>query len=80
MENRVLRLARGQYAIEGNMCNAAHNLNWRNPYGTAVWHEGYGALQIAAGVTLIGEDGVVLSGTTLAMRMTRPGRRCRPRA
>jgi len=62
MEHRVVRLARGQYELEGDENNAAHNsatgVGWRPP----VWGEDYGPLQIAAGVALVGQAGVVLTG------------------
>ena len=63
LENRVVRLARGEYEIEGDVNDVAHNLTtgydraW-NP----TWREGYGPLEIVAGVIIAGQAGVVLSG------------------
>jgi len=62
MENRVVRLARGEYELEGDHYNAAHNSISATPYRAPVWREGFGPLQIASGVLLIGEEDVVLSG------------------
>jgi len=67
MENRVVRLARGEYKLEGDVMNAVHNSNadcLHSFYSAPdVWREGYGPLKIADRVEMIGKEGVVLSGT-----------------
>ena len=66
MENRVVRLARGEYEIEGDVRNAMHSSNsmeWDSYSDDPVqWREGYGPLRFAAGITLVGQDGAVLIG------------------
>jgi len=76
MENRVVRLARGEYELEGDYRNAAHNSNTAHPAGpnsVPAWREGYGPLKIAAGVTLIGQEGVVLSGKQARLELQAEG-------
>jgi len=51
-----LRPARGGRAQFAAFCSSS-------PYCIPVWHEGFGPLRdIASGVTLIGQEGVVLAG------------------
>ena len=48
MENRVVRLARGEYKFEGDRYNPAHTSNAGDVYSAPVWREGFGLLQIVA--------------------------------
>ena len=61
MENRVVRVARGEYEFEGDTRKAEHKSNSVHHWGAPNLREGHGSLQIAAGFTLVGQDGVVLA-------------------
>jgi len=72
MENRVVRLARGEYELlKGDVSNAEHNSN--TSLYPPVWRAGYGPPQIAAGVSIVGQEGVVLSGWHARLKVSTKG-------
>jgi len=73
IRHRVVRLARGEYELEGDVANLANyasaDANGHFPDG----RKGYGPLALAKGVTLVGHEGVVLSGDQARLQVTAEG-------
>jgi len=73
MENRVVRLARGKLKIKGDKENAVHNSNTGfDRLYSAVWR-GYGPLQIADGVAVVGLPGLRHRGLERRVRRQAEG-------
>jgi len=62
------------YVVEGDAQNAGHNANTSfDQIWAPMWRPGYGPLEFAEGVTLVGQPGVHFAGVHTSMRVVQLG-------